>query len=59
MTILRAAVALQTPKDQSLWELLSATLAPTVIASLNTLFIDGDRALAGSVPDQHHLRRQR
>jgi hypothetical protein len=49
MKTLRAAAALQELRDQPLWKLLGATKAPTVIASLHTLFTDGDKALAGSV----------
>lgn len=49
MKTLRAIAALQALKEQPLWKLLSATKAPVVIASLHSLFLEGETALSGSV----------
>ncbi|MGF6757429.1 hypothetical protein [Paraburkholderia sp. GAS42] len=49
MKTLGAIAALQALKEQPLWKLLSATKAPVVIASLHSLFLDGETTLSGSV----------
>lgn len=49
MKALRGAAALRNLRDQPLWRLLAATKAPVVIALLQSLFLDADKALPSSV----------
>lgn len=49
MKSLRAAAALRNLREQPLWRLLAASKAPVVIAMLQSLFEDSDKALASSV----------
>ena len=49
MKALRGAAALRNLRDQPLWKLLAAHQAPVVVALLQSLFVDGDKALPGSV----------
>jgi len=46
---LRAAAALRNLREQPLWRLLAATKAPVVIALLQSLFMDAEKALPSSV----------
>lgn len=45
----RGAAALRNLRDQSLWRLLAAIKAPIVIALLQSLFFEADKALTSSV----------
>lgn len=49
MKALRGAAALRNLREQPLWKLLAATKAPVVIALLQALFMEADKALPGSV----------
>lgn len=49
MKALRAAAALRNLREQPLWHLLAATKAPVVIALLQSLFMDAEKALPSSV----------
>lgn len=49
MKALRGAAALRNLREQPLWKLLAATKAPVVIALLQSLFVDADKALPSSV----------
>lgn len=49
MKALRAAAALRNLREQPLWRLLAATKAPVVIALLQSLFMDAEKALPSSV----------
>lgn len=49
MKAVRAAAALRNLRDQPLWRLLAATKAPVVIALLQSLFLEADKALPSSV----------
>lgn len=49
MKALRGAAALRNLREQPLWKLLAATKAPVVIALLQSLFMEADKALPGSV----------
>jgi hypothetical protein len=49
MKALRGAAALRNLRDQPLWKLLAATKAPVVIALLQSLFIEADKAPPSSV----------
>lgn len=49
MKALRGAAALRNLRDQPLWKLLAALKAPVVIALLQSLFMDADKALPSSV----------
>jgi hypothetical protein len=46
---LRGAAALRNLREQALWRLLAAIKAPVVIALLQSVFLDGDKALPSSV----------
>lgn len=62
MKALRGAAALRNLREQPLWRLLAATKGPVVIAMLQSLFMDADKALPSSVlherlvPDIESLR---
>lgn len=49
MKALRGTAALRNLREQPLWRLLAATKAPVVIALLQSLFLDTDKALPSSV----------
>jgi Protein of unknown function (DUF3375) len=49
MKALRGAAALRNLRERPLWKLLAATKAPVVIALLQSLFMEADKALPGSV----------
>lgn len=49
MKALRGAAALRNLREQPLWKLLAAHKAPVVIALLQSLFMDADKALPSSV----------
>lgn len=49
MKALRGAAALRNLREQPLWRLLAATKAPVVIALLQSLFMETDKALPSSV----------
>ena len=49
MKALRATAALRNLREQPLWRLLAATKAPAVIATLQSLFAETEKALPSSV----------
>lgn len=49
MSALRGTAALRNLRDRPLWRLLAAQKAPTVLALLQTLLLEGDKVLASSV----------
>ena len=49
MSSLSQSFTLRTLREQPLWKLLAAIKAPTVLALLRSLLLDGDKVLPGSV----------
>lgn len=49
MKTLRAATALRNLREQPLWRLLAATKAPAFVALLQSLLLDNDKSLPGSI----------
>src|SRR5436309_5492266 len=49
MKALRGAAALRSLRDQPLWRLLAAKKAPVVVALLQSLFFEADKAIPSSV----------
>jgi len=49
MSAIRGAAALRNLRERPLWRLLAAVKAPTVLALLQTLLLEGDKVLASSV----------
>lgn len=56
MKALRGAAALRNLREQPLWRLLAATKAPVVIALLQSLFMEADKALPSSVLQERLVR---